>query len=690
MRREILLRDVVLPGLCVAVALGGLALAKAPAKKARPTVANLVTERVVLNAPVAQIDPKTHNLFLDFGYVDSTLYNPGSGRLERVYLRTWKARTLPTSDRAPANVHDATPSPFVAPTIEAQPGQTINIVLNDELKPQPTCGNVANINIPHCFNSTNLHTHGLWITPEDPGDNVLRVQKPGDAPHHYKYAVPIDHPGGTLWYHPHNHGSTALQVGGGASGALIIRGTKKPSGGTAHGEIDTLMKAASVKERILVLQQIQYACIDGQRGLPPDEDQSNYYSKIKAYPDTKFWRCDAGDIGGIQGYAQIGFDPTVSGEKWSVSGRFTTVNGETLPAFEDAVAGRIERWRLIDAGLANTISLMVRKLADGAPSPDKLNAADNAAWVAKYCTGPVVHQFSMANDGLTREKLIERGDDKQTILQPGYRDDVLMVFPSIGNYCAYDAPATAAASETTDLERAQLLGIVRVRSGTLFPPAAQAQVLSKLLVGAVDRAGYDAPTADAVKRGLDDPANMSLALFTPHPSLLNADPATLGHQEVAFNIGGGKFMVGEDIKDPSKDRPYDPKEWRILTLGKTDEWTITSRVANHPFHIHVNPFQIVAIYDDKGKDVSVTGEPDKDDMQYADLKGTWKDTIFIKAKYRIVMRTKYERFTGRFVMHCHILDHEDQGMMENIEIVAPGQKPLSASQPDAMDGMDMH
>jgi L-ascorbate oxidase len=689
MRRENLLRGVVLPGVCVAIAVGGFALAKAPAKMPVKTKGILATERVVLNAPVAVIDPKTRELFLTFGYVDDTLYNPGSGRFEKVHLRTWKARTL-AAERAPAMVRDATPSPFVAPTIEAKPGDTIRITLVDELKPQPDCAKVPNINIPHCFNSTNLHTHGLWVTPEDPGDNVLRTQKPGDPPHNYVYAIPPEHPGGTLWYHPHNHGSTALQVGGGASGALIIRGTNKPANGTDHGEIDTLLGVANVKERVLTLQQIQYACIDGQTGLPPDEDQSNYYAKIKSYPQTKFWRCDASDIGGIQGYAQIGFDPTVSGEKWSVSGRFTTVNGETLPAFEDAAAGRIERWRLIDAGLANTISLVVRKLADGAPSPDRLNAADNAKWVARYCTGPVVHQFSMANDGLTRDRLVERGDGKQTILQPGYRDDVLMVFPSTGLYCAFDAPATAAASETTDLERAQLLGIVHVRSGTAFPSDRQATMLSRLLIQATDRAGYDARTASVVKQGLSDPANMSLALFTPHPSLLAVDPATLGHQEVAFNIGNGKFMVGEDIADPGKDRPYNPKEWRILTLGKTDEWTITSRAANHPFHIHVNPFQIVAIYDDKGNDVGVSGEPGKNDMQYADLDGTWKDTIFIKAKYRIVMRTKYERFAGRFVMHCHILDHEDQGMMENIEIVAPGQKPLSASQPDAMDGMHMH
>lgn len=37
-----------------------------------------------------------------------------------------------------------------------------------------------------------------------------------------EYTIPCDHAGGTFWYHPHHHGSTSLQMGGGAMGALII------------------------------------------------------------------------------------------------------------------------------------------------------------------------------------------------------------------------------------------------------------------------------------------------------------------------------------------------------------------------------------------------------------------------------------------------------------------------------------
>jgi hypothetical protein len=53
------------------------------------------------------------------------------------------------------------------------------------------------------------------------------------------------------------------------------------------------------------------------------------------------------------------------------------------------------------------------------------------------------------------------------------------------------------------------------------------------------------------------------------------------------------------------------------------------------------------------------------------LEGAWKDTILVRKGYKIVVRTRYQRYIGEFVLHCHILDHEDQGMMQNISIVVP-------------------
>ena len=78
-----------------------------------------------------------------------------------------------------------------------------------------------------------------------------------------------------------------------------------------------------------------------------------------------------------------------------------------------------------------------------------------------------------------------------------------------------------------------------------------------------------------------------------------------------------------------------------LMLGGADEWSLKSNFVSHPFHIHVNPFQIVKIIAPDGKtDVSAPGAVDnfaRDgddnpvvDTQYPGLKGVWKDTLFVK------------------------------------------------------------
>ncbi len=70
-------------------------------------------------------------------------------------------------------------------------------------------------------NSSNLHTHGLHISGESPGDDVTRSFDGGYGGD-FVYDIPADHMRGTYWYHAHHHGSTFLQVSGGAFGLIII------------------------------------------------------------------------------------------------------------------------------------------------------------------------------------------------------------------------------------------------------------------------------------------------------------------------------------------------------------------------------------------------------------------------------------------------------------------------------------
>lgn len=75
--------------------------------------------------------------------------------------------------------------------------------------------------------TTNLHTHGLAVSPRDNGDNPFLAIAPGET-FEYVVRIPEDHPPGVCWYHPHHHGMVADQVFGGLYGALVVAGDDEP------------------------------------------------------------------------------------------------------------------------------------------------------------------------------------------------------------------------------------------------------------------------------------------------------------------------------------------------------------------------------------------------------------------------------------------------------------------------------
>jgi peroxiredoxin len=93
----------------------------------------------------------------------------------------------------------------------------------------------------------------------------------------------------------------------------------------------------------------------------------------------------------------------------------------------------------------------------------------------------------------------------------------------------------------------------------------------------------------------------------------------------------------------------------------------------HPFHIHINSFLVQEVRDEHGKDVTTQeiGKP------------IWRDTLALKQGYTYTLFMKYEDFSGSFVEHCHILDHEDHGMMEIVRIVDPSEP--RATPPDIVE-----
>lgn len=597
---------------------------------------------------------------VDIDFRDGQIFNPGTGQFDKVRLRSYQgAGTDPDV-------------PFVGPTVNLVPGDTFRITLNNKLTADdPSCGGHDDPNVPHCFNSTNLHAHGLWVSPSGNSDNVFVRINPGVS-FTYEYHISADHPAGTFWYHPHLHGSTALQVSSGMAGVLIVQGTRLPSS-SAPGDVDTLLRDAdgsAFPQRILLFQQIQYACRD-EAGEIKTEPSGDPHGR---------WACDAGDVGTIEGYDQFGPG------SWTDSGRYTTINGRVMPTFE-SVAGQIERWRMIHAGVHETIKPSFKKLS--APSDEMASAKAytavtefaQAAFVDANCSGATVSQLSLATDGFTRDQL---SPQTEGVLQPGYREDLLMVFPEPGIYCIVDGEAKVEETVNQRSKGRELLGFVKVGPGSRAGgPDTTGYVKQRLIASA------QAFMPEEIKARIvaDLEQRLGLTAFTPHKSI--AESEVMGYQTLGFRIVTApdpdtgrlerRFEVGEIGRESGPEekrtllnsRPYDPARIdRLLTLGSVDEWTLASFFGGHPFHIHINPFQIVSVTDQEGNDVS--GSEPGNTSQYAGLKGVWKDTIFLNGNgYTVVMRTRYRRYIGDFVLHCHILDHEDQGMMQNVRISLP-------------------
>ena len=126
------------------------------------------------------------------------------------------------------------------------------------------------------------------------------------------------------------------------------------------------------------------------------------------------------------------------------------------------------------------------------------------------------------------------------------------------------------------------------------------------------------------------------------------------------------FQITEDSKFLVDGKPFDPNRVdQLVQLDATEEWVIHNDSNEwHPFHIHVNDYQVMAI---NNEPVAVP---------------THEDTTPLPPHGSITIRTRFRDFTGKFPYHCHILGHEDAGMMALVEVTdgdtAPATDPMQA------------
>jgi suppressor of ftsI len=108
------------------------------------------------------------------------------------------------------------------PGLWMQPGKKHRVNLVNNLSPLWPNPEPLRANAMGDPCTTNLHAHGLHISPESPADDVFVKVPPGEE-HSFIYDVPADHVGGMHFYHGHHHGATSMQAGGGALGPIIMQ-----------------------------------------------------------------------------------------------------------------------------------------------------------------------------------------------------------------------------------------------------------------------------------------------------------------------------------------------------------------------------------------------------------------------------------------------------------------------------------
>jgi len=317
----------------------------------------------------------------------------------------------------------------------------------------------------------------------------------------------------------------------------------------------------------------------------------------------------------------------IDNDNWD---RHTTINGQLVPTLTMR-PGELQRWRFVHAGFLEKIDLVL----DG----HKLN--------------------EVAADGISLGRLVSWD---QMELGPGYRTDVLIKAGAPGTYFLRSSPLPKVASLRS--QRAALkISASRGLNETPVDVIAQLpQLFADTPGNRIARLVVEGDPMD-MKLPTDD----ELKAVAPRLDPISEDPIKTPVEELLFiaerricssghcppprcPIGATgceqRFLAG-----PKGDWVFMPDAGRTFQLNQTSKWTVQGKGQTHIFHIHVNPFQV-----DRPEPGGTT-------------RRIWRDTqIITSGAPPLELRTRYSDFTGSFVMHCHVLSHEDQGMMEKITI----------------------
>ena len=456
--------------------------------------------------------------------------------------------------------------PAEAPTLQLNPGDTLNLTLTNRLSylppPPPGPARHSMMGMTHdrttasnpctggtmVATSTNVHFHGLNIPPVCHQDEILMTDiENTDAPFEYSFQIPSNDQPGMYWYHPHLHGFVTLQVNGGAAGALILGGIEaiKP-------------EVAGLPQRVLIVRQ--------------------------QFTNPNSWLPGAYQL-------TLNYQPAIA---------------PLAPApIIQTQPGVQEFWRVANASSQAFLALQI--------------------W---FGTTPQTLQL-VELDGIP----LKATTPVTTIdIPPAGRAEFIVTTPAVGQTASFQDIGYNT-GPIGNPNPAQELAVIQASSTAGEPPA-------------LPKAPASAPSKAPLRfAGLEDaPVTATRNLY-----FAEATNGTNGPTEFFITLAGQQPKVFSASAPPAI----------TTTVGAVEDWNIQNRTGEtHAFHIHQVHFLFLAV-----SGVPFASPEMRDTVIVPAWSGTGPyPTVTLRMDFR------ESQIAGTFVFHCHVLDHEDAGMMAIIQV----------------------
>ncbi|GAC1330645.1 MAG: hypothetical protein NVSMB20_00390 [Bradyrhizobium sp.] len=577
------------------------------------------------------------------------------------------------------------------------------------------------------LNATNLHTHGL-LTPAraatvgDPtfGDFVFvtifnsanGIPVPQTTHQHgpivmdtvdYKITVPANHPSGLFWFHPHVHGIALNQVVQGLSGIITIGSV----GDNVHGDaVNTPWPDASVRH--LMLKEVQVlaggtiAFDSGPRpvanGEVLNQEDTSFCAQFPPTGEVRQGSCPGRDNSASGGN-------NFSGGNW-----YMTVNGQQFPTVP-ITAPDGEIWRMATGAGSLSWDLQLVDDATHKPMTVQLIAIDGIAVHLPQDTTPgaVVHMAGGRFRVVTCPDVTAIGATvpvcvDEIVMMPSSRTEFWVTYRDTAGRVS---PPRSGASATL-----KMVGLT-MGSGDAWPAVDLAKVLfnqsgaraftsNQVAVGgSTDAAGLQQPggifksqvpgasaaasATTAAEATATAAACAPLAqghrrrIFFGFSDVATNNTFALGYEEVDQN---GKVVPGTQKPAADQLERFDPSHTTVcLPLGPgqapvKETWELVQlSTENHNFHIHQTRFSKAGSKGAVLQDNFLLGVA-APDATISDQVSSNQNGVCTIAQWRNghcastpeVFDIPFAEL-GEFVYHCHILEHEDGGMMARVRVV---------------------